>query len=1116
MDSSNASARRDFARWCRDADLDALGAFFDRVAPRLLRVAMHVARDPSEAEDLVQSAFLTLIERRESLDPNEDGVAWLAVVLRRRAIDQMRRAGARATTDELDLDAILATVEDAAGPAERRELHAEVLRAIDRLEEPYRQPVLMRLRHGARPAEIAHLLDRSPSAVAVQLHRGMKELRRLLPTSFAVSLASALPGPSLRGLEGIRPLLLERGAVHAAASKAASTSVLFGSLSLMGIKITAGALALIALVLLVASRESTRSAPPSEPSNVARDEVPRVARRSAVELEPTALHGGRTGVGASVTDDSALFSGVIIDGTSGSPIAGASVELFAPQRMTPTDAAHEFPALFRHDAAGRVVSCMPSRLEPHPAPDAAMRTPGTRRDAEGKPLREVLPTWPALEGSEADARFEDRPVSVLGLPSPDESALAQGRSDAAGEFEVAAPRRSGSGRCLLHVEAPGYASRTLSVSPSERAAIDLHRAGRVAGVVLGPDLQPVSMRFGLVGLRGSDAVRPELGDLHSARQLPGGLTAIEVVSDESGHFEAAIGAASVRVVSLDPGWRIRGHDLEVDGKEGGVFLQRSAAFRFVDAGDGESIERVTLRARERRSGYVRLSGTYRTTDGLFGVPESIGFPQAMERSTVELTAWSPGYAPTTITLPDVLPGEPIEVRLIPGSVAGASGRIRRGSAAVEGALVELVATSRLEWFRDEQHVLDATRTDISGRFRVAGPSGPAALRVETPDGPYVDVITLPLESTLEIDLDSLGAIQVSVHTSTGEPVDDHVVAIQCFGTGFTERAYTDEKGTARFERISPNRYTVFSPASTTRGSFRADYQEQVTLEHGRDEHVSFVVPDPSMPRFLRIDAAENTYAGWRARTEWSDWVDVEANGSVPIDLATEAWKMRIASPDGRRWRFAIPSTALDGHVVKLGRGSGTMSGILTDEERSPLGGIAVIVRSSGADPTLRTENVAITDPDGGFRISGLPPAKLTIELREDPEAIGSNSSSRIDGTRFEWTGSVEAETWVELSLPRVTEQLAIEGTVLDAMGTPYEYGRVRVMAKAAEGPLVCRPPKGSSTLPLDGNGRFQGTVPRTSSIDVAVFSAGDRTAIHQETIDVPASGPLAPIEIRLP
>lgn len=48
----------------RRGDAAALGELFDRVAPALLRIAVHLARDPGEAEDLLQATFLKAIEAR--------------------------------------------------------------------------------------------------------------------------------------------------------------------------------------------------------------------------------------------------------------------------------------------------------------------------------------------------------------------------------------------------------------------------------------------------------------------------------------------------------------------------------------------------------------------------------------------------------------------------------------------------------------------------------------------------------------------------------------------------------------------------------------------------------------------------------------------------------------------------------------------------------------------------------------------------------------------------------------------------------------------------------------------------------------------------------------------
>ena len=61
-----------FERFRRRGDVAALGDLFDRLAPVLLRVAIHVARDPAAAEDLVQSTFLRAIEARTPLAGNPD------------------------------------------------------------------------------------------------------------------------------------------------------------------------------------------------------------------------------------------------------------------------------------------------------------------------------------------------------------------------------------------------------------------------------------------------------------------------------------------------------------------------------------------------------------------------------------------------------------------------------------------------------------------------------------------------------------------------------------------------------------------------------------------------------------------------------------------------------------------------------------------------------------------------------------------------------------------------------------------------------------------------------------------------------------------------------------
>src|SRR5688572_16753621 len=199
-----------FARWCRSGDAEALGALFDATAPRLLRLAIHLVGDAAEAEDLVQATFLTALEQRTSVDVSRPVLPWLTGVLAHKAQQQRRRAARVPDPERLAARA----VEDPSAPLERRELDGEVARAVDGLGEPYRQVLLLRLRHGMELADIAHVLERDPGTVRVQLHRGLEKLRAALPAALASLAVVAWTAP--RGLAALRAQVLEQAATAAA------------------------------------------------------------------------------------------------------------------------------------------------------------------------------------------------------------------------------------------------------------------------------------------------------------------------------------------------------------------------------------------------------------------------------------------------------------------------------------------------------------------------------------------------------------------------------------------------------------------------------------------------------------------------------------------------------------------------------------------------------------------------------------------------------------------------------------------------------------------------------------------------------------------------------------
>lgn len=184
----------EFERFRRDGDTGALGRVFDRTAPEILKVARHLGRDATEAEDLLQATFLAAIERAETFDASRRLEPWLFGILVNLVRSARRRSahypttGASATSEPPDAR----PGADPRDAAESRELESAVDRALAALPATYREVVEPRLREGAAGPEIARRVGRTPSVVRSQLHRGLGLLRLALPSSVVATLAVTL------------------------------------------------------------------------------------------------------------------------------------------------------------------------------------------------------------------------------------------------------------------------------------------------------------------------------------------------------------------------------------------------------------------------------------------------------------------------------------------------------------------------------------------------------------------------------------------------------------------------------------------------------------------------------------------------------------------------------------------------------------------------------------------------------------------------------------------------------------------------------------------------------------------------------------------------------------
>ena len=151
----------------------ALAALVEQYATTLYRVAFSVLRNPSDAEDAVQEAFLRVLRHRDSLGEVRDRRVWLIRIVWNVVLDRKRRAKTRPETDDVEelarvLPASGLSAEERASAAQH---HAHVLECVDRLPSKEREVLILSAFEELSSVEIAAVLGITESSVRSRLFR---------------------------------------------------------------------------------------------------------------------------------------------------------------------------------------------------------------------------------------------------------------------------------------------------------------------------------------------------------------------------------------------------------------------------------------------------------------------------------------------------------------------------------------------------------------------------------------------------------------------------------------------------------------------------------------------------------------------------------------------------------------------------------------------------------------------------------------------------------------------------------------------------------------------------------------------------------------------------------
>ncbi|KUL26976.1 RNA polymerase sigma factor SigM [Streptomyces regalis] len=166
-----------------EGDTDAFGELVRRHRDRLWAVALRTLGDREEAADAVQDALVSAYRAAHTFRGQSAVTTWLHRITVNACLDRARKAASRKTSpvdDTERLEQLLEPHESASAPAERNDLHRELLEALGTLPADQRAALVLVDMQGYPVAEAARVLDVPTGTVKSRCARGRARLQPLL------------------------------------------------------------------------------------------------------------------------------------------------------------------------------------------------------------------------------------------------------------------------------------------------------------------------------------------------------------------------------------------------------------------------------------------------------------------------------------------------------------------------------------------------------------------------------------------------------------------------------------------------------------------------------------------------------------------------------------------------------------------------------------------------------------------------------------------------------------------------------------------------------------------------------------------------------------------------
>lgn len=165
-----------------EAQRSEVSSFYEKNKNRFLRIALKILHNKEQTEDVLQEAFLRLVDRPDiffSLG-NTERIRYMCAVVKNVAVDMLNKCR-RIETEELSEDAVYQNDEN---PIENSLLadiaRGEIISFIDTLPEAQRAVLVLSYASGLSADEIGAALNIPVSAVYKRLYSARKSVKRFI------------------------------------------------------------------------------------------------------------------------------------------------------------------------------------------------------------------------------------------------------------------------------------------------------------------------------------------------------------------------------------------------------------------------------------------------------------------------------------------------------------------------------------------------------------------------------------------------------------------------------------------------------------------------------------------------------------------------------------------------------------------------------------------------------------------------------------------------------------------------------------------------------------------------------------------------------------------------